>query len=103
MANTTKMLTVAASRSLMPPLVTLALWRLRQTWGMLLVTGAGILIAITLVCAVPLYARVVMSAGLRQALASDPQNTAIAVTSSSKKIAPAFISSVTQQLDREFA
>ncbi|HLI90229.1 MAG TPA: FtsX-like permease family protein [Ktedonobacteraceae bacterium] len=103
MANTTKMLTVAASRSLMPPLVTLALWRLRQTWGMLLVTGAGILIAITLVCAVPLYARVVMSAGLRQALASDPQNTAIAVTSSSKKIAPAIISSVTQQLDREFA
>jgi putative ABC transport system permease protein len=103
MANTTKTLTVPVSRSLMPPIVTLAFWRLRQTWSMLFVTGAGILIAITLVCAIPFYARVVMSAGLRQALTSDPQNTDIAVTSFSGKIAPATLSSVTQQLNQEFA
>jgi FtsX-like permease family protein len=61
--------------------VTLAGWRLRQTWRLLLVSGLGIVAAVVLVCAVPLFSQVAMSAGLRQALTSDPQASQLDVGS----------------------
>ncbi len=48
---------------------TLAFWRLRQTWRLLLVSGLGALAAVMLVCAVPLFSQVATSAGLRTQLA----------------------------------
>ncbi len=66
-----------ASRALVPPTVTLALWRLRATWRLLLLTGVGILAAVMLVCAVPLYTQVALTAGLRGVLTTTPQATAI--------------------------
>ena len=47
---------------------TLALWRVRRTWGMLCFTGLGMLAAVMLVCSVPLYSRVATTAGLRNVL-----------------------------------
>ncbi|HEU5440410.1 MAG TPA: ABC transporter permease [Ktedonobacterales bacterium] len=61
--------------------VTLAGWRLRQTWRLLLISGLGIVAAVVLVCAVPLFSQVAMSAGLRQALTSDPQASQLDVGS----------------------
>lgn len=43
-------------------IVTLASWRLRRTWGLLAVIGLGVMAAVTLVCVVPLYSEVAMSA-----------------------------------------
>ena len=57
----------------------LALWQLRQTWRLLIAVGAGLLVAVMLVCAIPLYAQVAESAGLRHTLESDPQNMYITV------------------------
>jgi putative ABC transport system permease protein len=50
--------------------ITLAFWQLRLTWRLLLVSGAGVLAAVILVCTVPLYSQVAMSAGLRDTLNS---------------------------------
>ncbi len=63
------------SRTLIPAFVTLALWRLRQTWRLLLVTGVGILAAVVIVCAVPLFSQVALNAGLRDVLTATPEDS----------------------------
>lgn len=55
--------------------VTLALWQLRLTWRLLLVSGAGVVAAVILVCTVPLYSQVAMSAGLRSSLSASDKST----------------------------
>jgi ABC-type lipoprotein release transport system permease subunit len=54
----------------MPPALTVALWRLRQTWRLLLAAELGVVAAVMLLCTVPLFSRVATSAGLRSAVAS---------------------------------
>ncbi len=54
---------------------TLALWRVRHMWGMLFITGIGMVAAVMLVCAVPLYSEVALTAGVRDVLTATP-NTA---------------------------
>lgn len=44
---------------------------LRQSWRQLLVTDLGVLAVVSLICAAPLFSRVAMSAGLRNALSRD--------------------------------
>lgn len=83
------------------PTLTLARWQLRQTWGLLLVIGAGIVAAVMLVCAVPLYAQVAMSAGLRGVLTLSSQTTDIVVSSDSKQIATPIINKATQSLNHK--
>jgi len=89
-------------RTLIPPAVTLAFWRLRQAWGLLIMTAVGMIAAVTLVCAVPLYSQIAATAGLRGILSSPPGNADIVVRSNSKRISLSFITQVTQHLDREF-
>jgi ABC-type antimicrobial peptide transport system permease subunit len=89
-------------RALVPPAVTLAFWRLRQAWGLLFITATGMIAAVTLVCAVPLYSQIAATAGLRGILSSPPSNADIVVRSNSKRISTSFIAQVTQHLDREF-
>ncbi len=60
-----------------PPLtstVVLAQWRLRNTWGMLLVTGLGMIAAVMLVCAVPLYSQIATTAGLHNVFSATPDS-----------------------------
>jgi len=85
----------------LPAALTLALWQLRQTWGLLLVTGAGIVAAVMLVCAVPLYSEIAMSAGLRGVLTASSQTTDIVVSSTSKQVAAPIITKATQSLDHK--
>ena len=58
-------------------LVTLALWRWRQHWFLLLVTGVGIVTAVTIVCTVPLLTLVMQTAGLRGVLTASPASSEI--------------------------
>jgi ABC-type antimicrobial peptide transport system permease subunit len=51
-------------------MLTLAGWQFRQTWKLLVVCGLGMLAAVVLVCAMPLYSRLVLSSGLHNALRS---------------------------------
>jgi len=89
-------------RTLVPPAVTLAFWRLRQAWGLLFMTAIGMIAAVTLVCAVPLYSQIAATASLRGILSTPPSNADIVVRSNSRRISPSFIAQVTQHLDREF-
>lgn len=89
-------------RMLIPPVVTLAAWRVRQTWRLLLVTGVGIIAAVMLVCAVPLYSDVSMSAGLRSALSTSFQTSDTIVQGSSAQISAQIISQATHNINSEF-
>ncbi len=57
--------------------VTLASWRLRRTWFLLCVTTLGMITAVVITCAVPLFITVTTTAGLRNALAAQPANSEI--------------------------
>ncbi len=54
--------------------VVLARWRLHNTWGMLLVTGLGMIAAVMLVCAVPLYSQIATTAGLHTVFSATPDS-----------------------------
>src|SRR5579871_1946664 len=60
---------------------TLASWRLRQTWRLLLLSGLGTIAAVMLVCAVPLFSEIALSAGLRGVLANDPSASQLVIQS----------------------
>jgi ABC-type antimicrobial peptide transport system permease subunit len=90
-----------ASRALVPPTITLAFQRLREVWGLLLVTGLGMLSAVVLVCAVPLYSQVAMTAGMRSVLASFSQNDDIVVRTRPSLVSTQVIDATTQQLAQE--
>ncbi len=58
---------------------TLAAWRLRRMWGMLFITGLGMIAAVMLVCAVPLYSQVAPTTGLRDVLTANRDSATLAV------------------------
>ncbi len=58
-------------------IVTLALWRGRQTWHFLLLTGLGMLAAVVIVCVVPLFSQVALTAGVRSVLTASPADSEI--------------------------
>jgi putative ABC transport system permease protein len=57
-----------------PPTVTLAFWRVRETWRLLLVAALGVVVAVVLLCVVPLFSNVSLTAGLRAILNASPQD-----------------------------
>src|SRR5690348_13666339 len=86
----------------LPGVVTLARWRVRQTWRLLLFTGLGIIAAVMLVCAVPLYSDVSQSIGLRGVLSTSYQSSDILVSSVSAIPSKARIDGTTSNLTTEF-
>jgi ABC-type antimicrobial peptide transport system permease subunit len=67
--------TTLARRStlvLLPAIVRLAWWRLKQMWRPLLVIWLGMISMVVLVCSVPLFTQVSSTAGLRSALTAVP-------------------------------
>lgn len=82
--------------------VPLAFQRMRRTWGLLLITGIGMVATVMLVCAVPLYTQVAMTAGLRGVLSTNPQNADIVVAGTSRSISPPFLNNVNSSLERIF-
>ncbi|HEU0000999.1 MAG TPA: FtsX-like permease family protein [Ktedonobacteraceae bacterium] len=70
MATTTPTLSRQGTITLLPAIVRLAWWRFKQMWHVLLFTWLGMLAMVMLVCAVPLFSQVAMTAGLRNELSS---------------------------------
>ncbi|HYT35069.1 MAG TPA: ABC transporter permease [Ktedonobacteraceae bacterium] len=102
MARSAKVPATRGGKALFPPTVTLALVRLRKTWGLLLITGVGFVAAVVLACAVPLYSDVSITAGLRGALTASSQNADIVVQSFTEQINPPVIAGTTHDLNQEF-
>jgi hypothetical protein len=60
---------------LVTSIMTLALWRWRRHWFLLLVTGVGMAAAVMIVCALPLFTGVMQTAGLRSVLRAAPSSS----------------------------
>src|SRR5712664_1039277 len=56
---------------------TLARWRWREQWGLLLVVGLGLVCAVMLAAALPLFSSVMTTAGVRSVLHATPNGTQI--------------------------
>src|SRR5579885_2564268 len=80
--------------------IVLAWWQLRLTWRLLIVAGFGVVTAVILVCTVPLYSQVAMSAGLRDAL-NTPENSSIIIHSVAHLISQSATQKVSQQIQQE--
>ena len=74
MARPTSTLQPRGSIALMSSTVALAFWRLRQSWFMLLITNAGVVASIMLVCILPLFTQISTTAGLRSVITATPEN-----------------------------
>jgi hypothetical protein len=101
MAYTTKKKPRPGGKSPFTAIVTLALWQLRRTWRLLLVTGVGILTAVILVCVVPLYSEVAISAGLRDALKAAPTGPYVIVHSVAESLALQALQKDSYLVDRQ--
>ncbi|HZR42307.1 MAG TPA: hypothetical protein VFB12_19460, partial [Ktedonobacteraceae bacterium] len=91
-----------SSPSILPSVVTLALWRWRQSWYLLLITGLGIVAAIMIVCALPLFSEVTATAGLRSTLASSPTASQFLLDTNTQGLSTQLVQDVQQQLDPLF-
>src|SRR5579885_3019115 len=83
-------------RSVVLPTVTLALWRVRQTWRLLLATGSGILAAVVLVCTIPLFSQVSLTAGLRGVLNATPNDSVLTLHATGVHLSTGTVSSTEQ-------
>ncbi len=69
-------------KSLISPTITLAFWRGRETWRLLIVAGVGVVVAVTLMCAVPLFSTISLTAGVRSVVNASPQDSEIMLSTS---------------------
>src|SRR5579885_2614056 len=83
-------------------MVKLARWRTRQVWRLLLVLGIGMTLAVMLVCSMPLYSDVSMTAGIRSVLGNSFQNRDIIVQSITEQISGKIVDQATKQIDADF-
>lgn len=92
---------IQSKRSSLFVLVTLAIWQVRLTWRLLLICGAGILVATTLICIVPLYSQVALSAGLQATLDAASTNSSVNVSGTLDGTSdPNAINTLTRQVDQ---
>lgn len=83
------------------PILTLAWWQLRQTWRLLLIAGAGIVVAVSLVCVAPFYEQVALSSGLHDTLNGAPLSSQITVSSIGHAIPASAMQNTNAQLQQE--
>ncbi len=81
-------------------MVTLARWRVRRTWGLLLLAGIGIIAAVALVCTVPVYSEVAQTAGLRGMLTATPQSAEMTLQANSNLLSPPIVAENYKNLNR---
>lgn len=85
-------------RNPVPSSVILAWWGLRQRWRWLAVMGLGILAAVVIVCAVPLFSQVALTAGVRSVLNASPQDSELQLQVESKVLSTQFAADDNTQL-----
>jgi hypothetical protein len=80
----------------------MASWRLLRTWGLLLLVSLGMVAAVALVCLVPLYSEVAMTAGLRDTINAAGANADAFVQGTSSHISGSVIAKTSQNIDHKF-
>ena len=84
--------------SSLQPVVVLALWRVRKSWLLLLITGLAMVAAVMLVCAVPLFSQVALTAGVRNVLQATPESSSLTLETPATQITSASVQTTEQQL-----
>ncbi|HEX8983522.1 MAG TPA: FtsX-like permease family protein [Ktedonobacterales bacterium] len=82
----------------LPSSFTLALWRFRTMWRLLLIAGLGSIVAVLLVCILPLFTQVALSAGIHRVLGGSGDATHIVVIGYANEPTAQTIDGVQQQL-----
>jgi len=80
-------------------MVTLAAWRFRRTWFLLLVTTLGMVAAVIIACSVPLFTSVTDTAGLRETLRATPYNSEVNLTISPFGMTSQVVNDIHSQLN----
>lgn len=83
---------------MIPVPVTLAAWRVRQMWRLLIVTCLGMLAGVVLVCSAPLFSQVTLTAGLRSVLTASPEASEIVLHSEAKELSTSIAAQDNQEL-----
>lgn len=83
-------------------IMTLVFWRLRQTWFLLLVTTIGMIAAVIIVCAVPLFSDVMATAGLHNTLRQDPYGSELEVDAITQGISTRVVQNMHGQINDLF-
>lgn len=91
MTHVTQTLPQRSSWRLLPSFITLARWRVRQTWRLLLVTGAGILAAVVIVCSAPLFSQIALTAGLHGVLSATPDAAQVQLSVSTNGLSTSIV------------
>jgi putative ABC transport system permease protein len=89
-------------RVLSPSFIRLALWQLRQVRWLLCIQGVGIIAAVTIVCAVPLFSTVTTTAGLRDTLGATPDSSIITLAATTQGLSTSVVKGIQQQIDPYF-
>jgi ABC-type antimicrobial peptide transport system permease subunit len=100
MARTVATLPRRRRGTLAPSTTTLALWRLRQAWRLLLVAGLGNIAAVMLVCVVPLFTGLALNAGLLSLLNQSADASQIIIAGYASQPTQAALADAQGQLDR---
>lgn len=79
--------------------VTLALWRLRRTWFLLLVTTLGLITTVIVACSIPLFSAVTATAGMRNILNATPDNATLNVSVTNLGLSTSVVHDVLHQFD----
>lgn len=90
------------SRFPLSSVTTLALWRLRRTWFLLFITTLGMIAAVIVICAIPLFSDVMTTAGLRSTLLSTPTSAEVAINSRTLGISSHVVNEVSTQFNTVF-
>ena len=83
-------------------IVTLASWRLRRTWFLLLITTLGMIAAVVITCAVPLFSTITTTASVRGTLREQPYSSQINCDITPLGLSSHVVRDVQRQLDPIF-
>lgn len=98
--NTAAPTTIRRRRArIIPSSFTLATWRLRQVWKLLLIAGLGNIAAVLLVCVVPLFTQIALDAGVRGAFSGQSGSSQIFVDGFAMAPTQQDVSAIQRQLD----
>ena len=81
---------------------TLAAWRIRTTWFMLLVITFGMVAAVVIAWTIPLLSDVMTTAGLRTALRGAPDSAEITLNTATERLSTPIVRTVHNQFDQFF-
>src|SRR5579863_6798002 len=99
MASSTSLLGRQSNWLLLSAIARLVRWRFKQMWRFLFVIWLGMLTVVVLVCTLPLFSRVAITADLRSVVANAPGGSNITVQVDSFYPTASQVNQIAQQLD----